>query len=144
MKDDMFVFGMIAGIVREIARYIRCRFLRHIVGSLDNHPPGHSKMREQDRAVVEFSDKIFCPPTQLFKRTALKTLTKIVRHRNSEVVTPHLYPLDPAAFHNLGKAAANGFNFGEFGHIEKVAGSASARYPQTHELFDKSASKSAG
>ncbi len=34
-------------------------------------------MREQDRAVVEFSDNIFCPPPQLFKGTALKTLTKI-------------------------------------------------------------------
>ena len=101
-------------------------------------------MGEQHRAVVEFADKIFGPPAQFFEGTPLQALIEIFGNGNSEVVAPHLDPLDPAAFHNVGEAAADGFNFGEFGHIEKVAGSASARYPQTHGITDKSAIGRAG
>ena len=101
-------------------------------------------MRKQHRTVIEFADKIFGPPAQFFKGTPLQALIEIFRDGNSEIVAPHLDPLDPAAFHDLGEAAADGFNFGEFGHIEKVAGSASARYPQTHGITDKSTIGRAG
>jgi hypothetical protein len=75
MKDDMFVFGMIAGVVREIARCVRCRFLRHIVGSLDNHPPGHSKMREQDVPSSNSPTRYFARRPS-FSRVRPWTLTK--------------------------------------------------------------------
>ena len=129
MKHNMFVGAVPAGIVDEVAgSTVR------LISGLYDHPSGHAEMGKQDRPVIEFADEIFRPAAQFFEGAALQAVDEIFRDRNAQVISPHLDAFNPAAFHDLGQATANGFDFRKLGHIQKVAGCARARYPQTHGI----------
>ena len=59
---------------------------------------------------------------------------EIVRHRQSQIPSVNFDIFNAPPFHDLSKATSYGFDFGQFGHRGKVAGTVHRRYPQTYGI----------
>ena len=77
-------------------------------------------MRGQHGAVVEVDEEIFGAPADRFDAASVEALGEAFGKREAEVGPPLLDRGEGRARHGLRQAAADGFDFGKFGHGAKA------------------------
>ena len=95
---------------------VQRRDIRAPRGGLDQHPPGHAEMNDQRAGIVEREHEIFAAPAERENPAAREARFEIVRQRQAKVAPAHLDLGDPLALDGEAEAAADGFDFGQFGH----------------------------
>ena len=73
-------------------------------------------MDDEHGAVVEVDREVFRPPPDGDDFPPSEALDEAARERNAKVAAPLLDLEERRAFHDRRKAAADGFDFGKFGH----------------------------
>ena len=119
MQHDMVMRGQRRARMVEIAGHV----------GIDPERAAHAQMHHQHHAVVEIAQQIFRPPRQAHHPPPRQARGKILREGKPQIGPALLDADDAATLHGRGKAGADGFDFGEFGHGEVIALPAPARKP---------------
>jgi hypothetical protein len=73
-------------------------------------------MADHRMPVIEMKQEIFCPPFEMGNRSPLESGGKIFRQRTAQIATPDRDPRQATALKDRDQTAADGFDFGKFGH----------------------------
>ncbi len=91
-------------------------------GALDPERARHSEMRDQNLPVIEVEQQIFGAPRQRGDGPAFEARREAGRKGKTQILAPHLGGRDPVAQQSGLQPAADGFDFGKFGHVKTVVG----------------------
>ena len=101
---------------------------RRQVVAENGHPSRHAQVYDECPAVIQCNEDVLGPPSQMQNPAVFKARRHMVRKGNSEIPAPDDGTRDRCAFHRRRQPPAHGFNFGQFGHGNKVAVSGGFRY----------------
>jgi hypothetical protein len=73
-------------------------------------------MHEEYIAVVEFGEQVFRAAAEMLDSAAREVLHEAARERDAQIRTARFNRDEARMFHGRGKAPADGFDLGEFGH----------------------------
>ena len=90
--------------------------------AVDGETPGHAEMHDQSFARRQFCHQEFRPTPHAFNPGAFDSRAKPVRKREPQIGSIYLETLNDPALHSRRQATANGFNFGQFRHLDEVGG----------------------
>ena len=94
----------------------------------NGHPSRHAQVYDERPAVIQCDEDVLGPPSQMQNPAVFKARRHILRKGNPEIPAPDDGTRDRCAFHRRRQPPAHGFNFGQFGHGNKVAVSGGFRY----------------
>ena len=73
-------------------------------------------MYQQHGRVVEMEQQVFGPPLDTYDVAPDQTGREIPGHGQTKIAPAHFHANQAPALENRDQAAANGFDFGQFGH----------------------------
>ena len=82
----------------------------------DQEAAGHAEMHDEHLAGREVGEEVFGPAAERRDRLALEALREALREGEAQVRPALLDLVDAGADHGGLEAAADGFDFGKFGH----------------------------
>lgn len=94
----------------------------------NGHPSRHAQVYDECPPVIQCNEDVLGPPPQMQNPAVFKARRHIAWKGNSEIPAPDDRARDRSAFHRRRQPPAHGFNFGQFGHGNKVAVSGGFRY----------------
>ena len=113
VKHDMVVRAVLGARMMEFAR----RPFVVLLG--DPERARHAEMHHQHVAGGKVGEQIFRPPPEPGDGAALEPLDEILRQRPAQVGPARLDLDEPRALHHRLQAAADGLDFGQFGHARR-------------------------
>ena len=112
----------------QLEIHVVMRPRRRQVVAEDDHPSRHAQVYDECPAVIQCNEDVLGPPSHMQNPAVFKARRHMVWKGNSEIPAPDDGTRDRCAFHRRRQPPAHGFNFGQFGHGNKVAVSGGFRY----------------
>ncbi len=83
---------------------------------VDAERAAHPEMHDEDVAPIQIGEQIFGPPPEAGNSSALQARGEALRQGEAEVRPPLFHFAEARADHGRLQPAADGLNFGKFGH----------------------------